>query len=238
MVYRQGSWYGRKKWKGAARMEEKRKPIRSFFDLEVYQNTYKASILVINEILPKLPQCEKYDLVDQLRRSSKAVPRLIAEGYSKRHQKAGFQKYLDDAMAESNETIVSLCHVRDLYSKYIQKSKVDELIKIYDISRYMILAAVNYILWPRNGEILKQIIELLASTSNIHTSIHTHRHVISSMVNRSRSWYGRKKWKGENGVKGKMKEEAKAEDVISQTIKFPVSTFNLYTSIHTHRHVL
>jgi hypothetical protein len=26
--------------------------------------------------------------------------RLIAEGYAKRHQKAGFQKYLDDALAE------------------------------------------------------------------------------------------------------------------------------------------
>jgi len=115
-------------------MEEKKKPIRSFLDLEVYQNTYKASIDVITEILPGLPQCERYDLVDQLRRSAKAVPRLIAEGYSKRHQKLGFQKYLDDAMAESNETIVSLCHVRDLYQKYIQESKVDELIKIYDKS--------------------------------------------------------------------------------------------------------
>lgn len=115
-------------------MEKIRPPIRSFFDLEVYQNTYKASLAVINEVLPYIPTYERYDLIDQLRRSAKAVPRLIAEGYSKRHQKQGFQKYLDDAMAESNETIVSLCHVRDLYSKYVLKTKVDELIKIYDIS--------------------------------------------------------------------------------------------------------
>ena len=88
-------------------MEDK-KPIRSFFDLEVYQIAYQAMLDVFNHVLPTLPVEEKYDLIDQLRRSTKAVPRLIAEGHSKRHQKKGFQKYLDGAMTESNETVVSL----------------------------------------------------------------------------------------------------------------------------------
>lgn len=100
-------------------MLNKQKPIRSFRDLEVYQKTYKAAILVMTKIIPKLPDSEKYDLKDQLSRSSKAIPRLIAEGYSKRHQKAGFQKYLDDALAESNETLVSLEQVRDIYGNFV-----------------------------------------------------------------------------------------------------------------------
>lgn len=82
---------------------ETRKPIRSFRDLEVYQNTYAASIEVITKVVPKLRREEKNDLADQLRRASKAIPRLIAEGYSKKHQKKGFHKYLDDALTESNE---------------------------------------------------------------------------------------------------------------------------------------
>jgi len=65
-------------------------------------------LVVMKEILPELPENEKYDLRDQLSRSCKAVPRLIAEGYGKRHQRAGFQKYIDDAMAECNEMVVSL----------------------------------------------------------------------------------------------------------------------------------
>jgi len=81
-----------------------KKPIKSFKDLEVYQNTYKAMLKVMKEIVPKLPELEKYDLRDQLSRSCKAIPRLIAEGYAKKHQKAGFQKYLDEAMGECNET--------------------------------------------------------------------------------------------------------------------------------------
>ena len=87
--------------------KEEKKPITSFRDLEVYQNSYKACIEVMMKIISKLPDSEKYDLRDQLSRSVKAIPRLIAEGYAKRHQKQEFQKYIDDAMGECNETIVA-----------------------------------------------------------------------------------------------------------------------------------
>jgi len=109
-------------------------PIRSFRDLEVYQNSYSASIEVVSKIVPKLPKYEQDDLADQIRRSAKAIPRLIAEGYSKKHQKKGFQKYLDDALAESNEMIVSLSHTRDLYSNYVDPKLCEKLIDIYDKS--------------------------------------------------------------------------------------------------------
>ena len=87
-------------------------------------------LVVMKDIIPKLPDSEKYDLKDQLSRSCKAIPRLIAEGYSKRHQKMGFQKYIDDAMAECNETIVSLEQCRDIYS--IEIELINQLVDIYD----------------------------------------------------------------------------------------------------------
>jgi four helix bundle protein len=107
--------------------------ITNYKDLDVYQRSYKASIMVMTKIVPKLPGSENYDLKDQLSRSSKAVPRLIAEGFAKKHQKAGFQKYIDDAMAEANETQVSLCHCKDIYSRYIEVKLCEELINEYDI---------------------------------------------------------------------------------------------------------
>ncbi len=114
-------------------MEEIKKTIiKSFRDLEVYQNSYDASIMMATRILPKLPESEKYDLKDQLSRSSKAVPRLIAEGFAKKHQKFWFQKYLDDAMAECNETIVSLEHVKDIYK--LEIDLCNQLIDVYDKS--------------------------------------------------------------------------------------------------------
>src|SRR4030042_1507002 len=114
-------------------MEEKKR-ITSFKDLEVYQLAYQLCIEIMKEILPKFPESEKYDLKDQLGRSTKAIPRLIAEGYAKRHQKRGFQKYIDDAMAECNETIVSLSHCRDIYYKNIDKEFLNTLVELYDKS--------------------------------------------------------------------------------------------------------
>ena len=119
-------------------MDKERKPIKGFQDLEVYQSSYKAMLLVFEHILPKLPKEEEYDLKNQLRRSAKAIPRLITEGHSKRHQRRGFQKYLDDAMAESNETIVSLYQVRDLYLSFVDIDVCNELIDTYDkVSRQL-----------------------------------------------------------------------------------------------------
>ncbi len=111
-----------------------KKRITSFRDLEVYQNTYKAMLIVMKEIVIKLPDNEKYDLRDQLSRACKSIPRLIAEGYAKRHQKAGFQKYIDDAMGECNEMVVSLSQCRDIYPTYVNVERCDELIDIYDKS--------------------------------------------------------------------------------------------------------
>ena len=115
---------------------ENKKPIKSFHDLDVYQIAYHAMLDVFKHVLPRLPDEEKYDLTDQLRRSTKAVPRLIAEGHSKRHQKKGFQKYLDDAMAESSETMVSLTQARDLYPSSVDVEICERLMDTYDkISR-------------------------------------------------------------------------------------------------------
>lgn len=112
--------------------EENKIKIVSFRDLEIYRNTYEAMLIVMREIVPKLPESEKYDLKDQLSRSVKAIPRLIVEGYAKRHQKFGFQKYLDDAIAECNESIVSIEQCRDIYN--IDSELCNKLVKTYDQS--------------------------------------------------------------------------------------------------------
>lgn len=107
-------------------------------------------LAVFKHILPGLPKVEEFDLKDQLRRSAKAIPRLIAEGHAKRHQKKGFQKYLDDAMAESNETIVSLSQARDLYPGNIDLDRCEGLIDTYDkASRQLYKLSLA---WTRFGQ--------------------------------------------------------------------------------------
>jgi four helix bundle protein len=89
---------------------------------------------VARNIIPEIPDIEKNDLKSQLIRSTKAIPRLIAEGYAKKYQKRGFQKYLDDAMGECNETIVGLEQCKDLYGTKADRGLCEQLIDLYDKS--------------------------------------------------------------------------------------------------------
>ncbi len=61
-----------------ARMVDK-KPITTFQDLEVYRVSYQAMPDVFKHILPALPPEEKYDLADQLRRSTKRSTQPLDE---------------------------------------------------------------------------------------------------------------------------------------------------------------
>jgi len=112
----------------------RRKVIRNFHDLRVYQNLYKAMLIVLTKIIPGLPKEEKYDLKDQMRRACKAAPALIAEGFAKRYQKRNWQKYLDDTRGECNEMIHHLSVCVDVYADCVNTKLCKEVIDLYDIS--------------------------------------------------------------------------------------------------------
>ena len=114
-------------------MDNKR-PIKSFRDLNVYQNLYQAMIIVLKSIIPNLPKEEKYDLVDQMRRCCKACPALLAEGFAKRYQKANWRKYLDDTIGEANEMSHHLNVCKDIYQKYVDIDLCNKVIDLYELS--------------------------------------------------------------------------------------------------------
>ncbi|MFA6098624.1 MAG: four helix bundle protein [Patescibacteria group bacterium] len=107
--------------------------IQSFKDLYVYQNAYSSAVVVMKDVVVKLPASERYGLVDQLGRSAKAIAPLIAEGFAKKHMPKSFKKYLDDAMGECNETIVHISYCMDIYGGNIDKKICERLLKNYDL---------------------------------------------------------------------------------------------------------
>lgn len=108
-----------------------KRPIKTFGDLIVYQNLYKAMLIVHKEIVPKLPKDEKYNLVDQMKRASKAAPALIAEGFAKRFQVRQWRKYINDTLGESNEMIHHLSVCSDVYGKHVDLKVCRNTIDIY-----------------------------------------------------------------------------------------------------------
>ena len=105
-----------------------------FTDLEVYQHTYGASIAVMTQVYPRLPDDERDDLKPRLGQACKAIPRLIAAGHAGRHWKSAFQRCLTDAAGQCNEMIVSLSHCRDLHDDRVDAKLCAALIEVYEAS--------------------------------------------------------------------------------------------------------
>lgn len=102
--------------------------IKSFKDLEVYQESYELAIIV-NKLCIKLPVYERNDLGSQLRRASKSPPANLAEGWAKRRFEKEFKKYIDNALGSCNEMESHLSMARDL--NYLEKELCNSLIDRY-----------------------------------------------------------------------------------------------------------
>lgn len=80
--------------------------VKHFRELEVYQNAM-ALTLRIFELTKHWPSEERFNLTDQIRRSSHSVCTNLAEAWQKRRYKAAFIAKLSDSETEAAETEVS-----------------------------------------------------------------------------------------------------------------------------------
>jgi len=97
----------------------------SFRELKVYQKAFDLAMKVF-EITKKFPSEEKFELTDQIRRSSRAVCRAIGEGYRKRQYPKHFSSKMSDADMENTETQVSLDFAKTC--KYISQEEYQEIL--------------------------------------------------------------------------------------------------------------
>ena len=77
--------------------------IRDHYELEVYQMGFDAAMRIF-DVTKGFPKEERYSLVDQIRRSSRAVCANVAEAWRRRRYEASFVCRLNDSEAESAET--------------------------------------------------------------------------------------------------------------------------------------
>ena len=104
--------------------------IRSYRELRVYQNAFKAAMRIF-ELTKSFPSDERFSMVDQMRRSSRAVCSNLAEAWQKRRYPAHFVSKITDSEAEADETRVWLEF--SLASRYISQQVFDELDLNYDL---------------------------------------------------------------------------------------------------------
>jgi four helix bundle protein len=80
---------------------------KGYRDLIVYKKAFALAMNVFR-MTKGFPKEERYALIDQIRRSSRAVCSCIAEAYRKRQYQPYFASKVSDADGENSETIVWL----------------------------------------------------------------------------------------------------------------------------------
>lgn len=108
---------------------ERKRGLKHFRDLEVYQRAFNAA-MKIHQLTKDFPIEERFSLVDQIRRSSRAVCSNLAEAWRKRKYVAVFKNKLTDAMQEASETQswLEFC----LACKYVEEVLFRELDDEYE----------------------------------------------------------------------------------------------------------
>src|SRR5712671_2577331 len=91
--------------------------VKHYRELDVYQNAMSLLMKIFAET-KKWPSEERFNLIDQIRRSSRSVCTNLAEAWRKRRYKAAFVAKLSDSETEAAETQVSAeiamrCHYWD-----------------------------------------------------------------------------------------------------------------------------
>ena len=95
-------------------MEEGRRPVVSFEDMEVFRRAYRVS-LEIHRTSLAFPRVEQRALADQIRRASKSICANLAEGYGRQKgSKAEFKRFIRMAIGSSDEMRVWLRYAFDL----------------------------------------------------------------------------------------------------------------------------
>ncbi len=114
--------------------------ITSHTDLLVYQKAMSAALKVF-ELSKSFPKEETYSLTDQIRRASRAVHAMIAEGWRRRRYEATFCCKLNEAEGEAGETQSWLESA--VGCKYVDREIAASLYQEYHESIAMLVSMIN-----------------------------------------------------------------------------------------------
>ncbi len=122
---------------------------QGFEKLMVWQKSHRLMLRIHHEILPSMPKDEKFDLTDQIRRSSKSIGANIAEG-------AGRFYYMDNvrfcyhARGSLDETLNHLIVCKDL--NYCSEAQYQNLRTEIEEIRRLLNGYITWLKSKKTGE--------------------------------------------------------------------------------------
>ena len=115
--------------------------IHSFEDLDVWKQGRKVQSK-IRKIVKLFPKCEQYRLTDQMIRSSRSVPRNIAEGYGRFHYQENIQ-FCRISRGSLTELLNDLITAHE--EQFIDQNKLVEIRNEIEVNARLLNGYIRYL---------------------------------------------------------------------------------------------
>lgn len=112
-----------------------KKPVNHFTDLEIYQKTLEASVIIIKNLRPKLIKA-RYVFLENLVNGAMSLPLWISEAHSIRFGNHVVTiGLLEKVMSGCNKMVVYLEQVKGIYGSRVDGDLIDDLVRRYQDAR-------------------------------------------------------------------------------------------------------
>lgn len=115
---------------------------KSFEELACWKEARKLRLFIKDTLIIKFPASEKYDLISQIRRSSRSVGANIAEGYGRFH----FQENIQFCRIARGSLFETLDHgIVAFDDEYISEKDLNELRIIHNKTLLILNGYIKYL---------------------------------------------------------------------------------------------
>src|ERR1700749_3889973 len=116
--------------------------MRDYQKYEMWNEAHRVTLLVYNQIAPRIPQIEQFGLTSQMKRAACSVPLNIAEGCGRNSEK-DFVHFLDMSLGSAHELEYCLLLIKDL--GYLDSDKFELLSKKMNSIKAMLITLIKLI---------------------------------------------------------------------------------------------
>src|SRR5438105_15954317 len=116
--------------------------MRDYKKLDIWKKSHLLTKQIYADVLPFMPNEEKFALTNQLRRSVYSIPLNIVEGCGKNSDK-DFAHYLDNALGSAHEVEYTCLLIHEL--EYISKEIYDGIFSSINALKAMLISFIKFL---------------------------------------------------------------------------------------------
>jgi four helix bundle protein len=116
--------------------------MRDYQKYEMWNMAHQVTLIIYNQIAPRIPRIEQFGLTSQMKRAACSVPLHIAEGCGRNSEK-DFVHFLDMSLGSAHELEYCLLLVKDL--GYLEIDEYNQLNRKMNSIKAMLITLIKMI---------------------------------------------------------------------------------------------